>query len=174
MDNSLSVLPVARDMIAQWDSSLSVLPVARVQFSATTEYFKGFLTGWSHSANPTWASVAANGSLPSMTPHMQPMDSEEESRNPNTDRRAGDGPHQWHCMQLPRKGIKRLYFFQCYKCFLEIRIFGIIRRVIQTMGTRIIQLVKTNLQSTDRRFEPHCQRVVFPEWAFSYPLTPNC
>jgi len=50
-------------MIAQWDSSLSVLPVARVQFPATVEYFKGFFPGWSHSANPCWASVAENGSI---------------------------------------------------------------------------------------------------------------
>ena len=50
-------------MIAQWDSSLSVLPVARVQFPAMAEYFKGFFPGWSHSANPPWASVAENGSI---------------------------------------------------------------------------------------------------------------
>ena len=62
-DSSLSVLPVARAMIAQWDSSLSVLPVARVQFPATAEYFKRFFPGWSHSASPSWASVAANGSI---------------------------------------------------------------------------------------------------------------
>ena len=62
-DSSLSVLPVAGVRIAQWDSSLSVLPVARVQFQATAEYFKGFFPGWSHSANPSWASVAENGSI---------------------------------------------------------------------------------------------------------------
>ena len=62
-DSSQSVLPVARVMIAQWDSSLSVLPVARVQFPATAEYFKGFFPSWSHSANPSWASVAENGSI---------------------------------------------------------------------------------------------------------------
>ena len=50
-------------MIAQWDSSLSVLPMARVQFPATAEYFKRFFPGWSHSANPSWASVAENGSI---------------------------------------------------------------------------------------------------------------
>jgi len=50
-------------MIAQRDRSLSVLPVARVQFLATAEYFKGFFPGWSHSANPSWASVAENGSI---------------------------------------------------------------------------------------------------------------
>ena len=50
-------------MIAQRDSSLSVLPVARVQFPATAEYFKEFFPGWSHSANPSWASVAENGSI---------------------------------------------------------------------------------------------------------------
>ena len=50
-------------MIAQWDSSLSVLPVARVQFPAMAEYFKGFFPGWSRSANPSWASVAENGSI---------------------------------------------------------------------------------------------------------------
>ena len=48
-------------MIAQRDRSLSVLPVARVQFLATAEYFKGFFPGWSHSANPSWDSVAENG-----------------------------------------------------------------------------------------------------------------
>jgi len=53
-------------MIAQWDSSLFVLLVARVQFPATAEYFKGFFFGWSHSANPSWASVAENGSI---SPH---------------------------------------------------------------------------------------------------------
>jgi len=62
-DSSLSVLPVAQVMIAQWNSSLSVLPVARVQFPATAEYFKGFFPGWSNSANPSWASVAENGSI---------------------------------------------------------------------------------------------------------------
>ena len=50
-------------MIAQCNNSLSVLPVARVQFPATAEYFKGFFRGWSHSANPSWASVAENGSI---------------------------------------------------------------------------------------------------------------
>ena len=49
-------------MIAQWDSSLSVLPVARVQSPAMAEYFKGFFPGWSHSAYPSWASMAENGS----------------------------------------------------------------------------------------------------------------
>jgi len=62
-DSSLSALPVARVMIAQWDSSLSVHPVARVQFPAMAEYFKGFFPGWSHSSNPSWASVAENGSI---------------------------------------------------------------------------------------------------------------
>jgi len=42
---------------------LSVLPVARVQFPATVEYFKGFVPDWLHSANPSWASVAENGSI---------------------------------------------------------------------------------------------------------------
>ena len=50
-------------MVAQWDSSLFVLPVARVQFPTTAEHFKGFFPGWSHSANPSWASVAENGSI---------------------------------------------------------------------------------------------------------------
>ena len=50
-------------MIAQWDSSLSVLPVVRVQFPAMAEYFKEFFPGWSHSANPSLASVAENGSI---------------------------------------------------------------------------------------------------------------
>ena len=50
-------------MIAQWDISLSVLPVARVQFPAMVEYFKGYFPGWPHSANPSWASVAENGSI---------------------------------------------------------------------------------------------------------------
>ena len=35
----------------------------RVQFPATAEYFKGFYPGWSHSVNPSWASVAENGSI---------------------------------------------------------------------------------------------------------------
>jgi len=56
-------------MIAQWDSSLSVLPVARVRFPATAEYFKGFFPDWSHSANPSWASVAENGSISSQRHH---------------------------------------------------------------------------------------------------------
>ena len=50
-------------MIAQWDSSPSVLPVARVQFPTTVKYSKGFFPGWSYSANPSWASVAENGSI---------------------------------------------------------------------------------------------------------------
>jgi len=50
-------------MIVQWDSSLSVLPVARFRFPATAEYFEGFFSGWSHSANPSWASVSENGSI---------------------------------------------------------------------------------------------------------------
>jgi len=41
-DSSLFVLPVARVMIAQWDSSLSVLPVARVQFLNAGKNIKGF------------------------------------------------------------------------------------------------------------------------------------
>jgi len=41
---------------------------------ATSEYFKGFFPGWSHSANPYWASVAENGS------------SEEEGWSPTMDR----------------------------------------------------------------------------------------
>jgi len=56
-------IPNKSVMIAQWDSSLSVLPVAQVQYPATTEYSKGFFPGWSHSANPSWASVAENGSI---------------------------------------------------------------------------------------------------------------
>jgi len=57
-------------MIAPWNSSPSVLPVARVQFPATAEYFKGFFPGWSPSVNPSWASVAENGSIsPPNTPH---------------------------------------------------------------------------------------------------------
>ena len=32
-DSSLSILPVARVMMAQWDSSLSVLPIARVMIA---------------------------------------------------------------------------------------------------------------------------------------------
>ena len=50
-------------MLVQWNSSLSVLPLARVQFPAAAECFKGFFPGWSHSANPSWASVAENGSI---------------------------------------------------------------------------------------------------------------
>jgi len=51
------------EILVSHDSSLSVLPVARVQFPTTAEYFKGFFPGWSHSANPSWASVAENGSI---------------------------------------------------------------------------------------------------------------
>jgi len=68
-DSSLPVFPVARVMITQWDTSLPVLPVARVQFPATAEYFKGFLPGWSHSANPSWASLGENGSIPPQWHH---------------------------------------------------------------------------------------------------------
>jgi len=75
-------------MIAQWDSSLSVLPVARVQFPATAEYFKGFFPNWSHSANPSLASVAENGQSP-LNDTAQPVDSEEEGRSSTTDIR-------WH------------------------------------------------------------------------------
>ena len=42
---ALSVLSMARVMIAQWENkciSLSTLPVAQVQFPAVAEYFKGF------------------------------------------------------------------------------------------------------------------------------------
>jgi len=63
---SLSVLPEARIMIAQWENeciSLSVLSTTRVQFPVVAEYFKGFIPGWSHSANPPWASAAENGSI---------------------------------------------------------------------------------------------------------------
>jgi len=52
-------------MIAQWENEcipLSVLPVARVQLPAVAEYFKWLFPGCSHSANPSWASVAENGS----------------------------------------------------------------------------------------------------------------
>jgi len=68
-DSSLSVLPVAWVMIAQWDSSLYVLPVARVQFPATAKYFKGFFPGCSHSASPSWASMAENGSISTQWHH---------------------------------------------------------------------------------------------------------
>ena len=42
---------------------LTVLPMARVQFPAMVEYFNGLFPSWSHSANPSWASVAENGSI---------------------------------------------------------------------------------------------------------------
>ena len=64
-DSSLFVLPVARVMIALWNSSLSVLPVPRVQFLNARKNFKGFFCDWSHSANPSWASVAENDSISS-------------------------------------------------------------------------------------------------------------
>ena len=63
---SLSVFSMVRVMIAQLEKeciSLSALPWPRVQFSAVAEYFKGVFPGWSHSANPSWASVAENGSI---------------------------------------------------------------------------------------------------------------
>jgi len=53
-------------MIAQQKNeyiSLSVFLVAWVQFPAVAEYFKGFPPSWSHSANPSWASAAENGSI---------------------------------------------------------------------------------------------------------------
>jgi len=34
-----------------------------IHTSAMAEYFKGFFPGWSHSANPSWAIVAENGSI---------------------------------------------------------------------------------------------------------------
>ena len=60
------------DMMAQWEnkcislsppSSLSSLWPAWVQLPTVAGYFKGFLPGWSHSVNPSWASVAKNGSI---------------------------------------------------------------------------------------------------------------
>jgi len=61
----------------------------------------------------------------------------------------------------------------CYRClcpkYLHLHQSGIL------LGARIVQLVKNlDLQSLDRRFEPHCQRGVFLVLAFSRPLTPNC
>jgi len=53
-------------MIAQWENEwipLSMFSVARVQFPAVAKYFKGFFSGWSHSANPSWASVTGNRSI---------------------------------------------------------------------------------------------------------------
>jgi len=50
--------------MGEWMYSLSVLSVAPVQFPATAENFKGLPPGGSHSANPTWAGVAENGSIP--------------------------------------------------------------------------------------------------------------
>jgi len=75
-------------MIAQWKNkciSLSVLPVARVRFPTTVEHFKGFFADWSHSANPSLASVAENGSIFPQW-HRTTCDIEEEGRSPTTDR----------------------------------------------------------------------------------------
>ena len=60
---SLSVLSVNRVMIAQWENeciSLSVLFMARVQFPAV--YLKVIFPWLIPDANPSWASVAENGS----------------------------------------------------------------------------------------------------------------
>jgi len=46
-------------MIAQWDSSLFVLPVAGFNSQPQQSIPRDF----SHSANPSWASVAENGSI---------------------------------------------------------------------------------------------------------------
>ena len=84
---SLSVLSVTQVMVAQWEnecSSLLVLPVDRVQFSAMAEYFKGFFSGWSHSANPSWASVAKNWQHP-LNGTTESVDIEEEGRSPTLD-----------------------------------------------------------------------------------------
>jgi len=82
---SLSVLPVALVMIAQWNSSLSVLAVARVQFPAMVEYFKAFSLA-DHTLptrpEPAWQKMAQfplNGAT-------QPVDSEEEGRSLTMDR----------------------------------------------------------------------------------------
>jgi len=73
-------------MIAQWNSSLSVLPVARVQFPATAEYFKGFFSAdrtLPIRPEPSWQKMAQSP----LNDTTQPVDSEEEGRSPNTDRR---------------------------------------------------------------------------------------
>jgi len=90
-------------MIAQWENewlSLSVLPVARVQLPAMAEYLKGFFPGWAHSVNPTWASVAENGSIPLNATTL--VDIEEVGRSPTMD---SDG---WHKRKL-----------QAYRCKLK-------------------------------------------------------
>jgi len=58
-------LTVGHDnLVGEW-MHLAVLSIARVQFPAMAEYFEWFFPGWSHSANPFWASVAENGSISS-------------------------------------------------------------------------------------------------------------
>jgi len=47
-------------MIAQWDSSRSVPPYGPGSIPGHCGVFQGFFPGWSHSANPSWASVAEN------------------------------------------------------------------------------------------------------------------
>jgi len=51
-------------MIAQWDSSLSAPPPRGLgSIPSHGGVFQGFFPGWSPSANPSWASVAENGSI---------------------------------------------------------------------------------------------------------------
>jgi len=63
-DQNHAIRPINSEsvMIAQWNSSLSVLPVARVRFPATTEYFKRFFPGWSHSHRVTFSMGHAGAS----------------------------------------------------------------------------------------------------------------
>jgi len=129
---SLSVLSMARVMIAQWENaciSLSVLSMARVMiahclsspwsgFNSRTvaEYFKGFFPGWSHSANPSWASMTENSSI-SFNGATQPVDFEEEGQSLTTDR-------QWlkvSTTQFPFKTARVLsHHYQWYLCLIGI------------------------------------------------------
>jgi len=89
-DSSLSALPVAQVMIPQQENeciSLAVLPVAWVQFPyhGRDGVFHGIFPGWSHSANPSWASVEKMAQSP-LSGITRPVDSEEGGWSPTTDR----------------------------------------------------------------------------------------
>ena len=84
---SLSVLPVARVMIAQWENeciSLSVLFVVRGQFPAMAKYFKGYFPV-DHTlptpSGPAWQKMAQSP----LNGTTQLADSEEEGRSPTMD-----------------------------------------------------------------------------------------
>jgi len=98
-------------VIAHWNEwiSLFVPAAAQVLFPATAEYFKGFFPGWSRSVDPSWASVAENGSTSHQWHHTtcpepawqnmaqsplndttQPVNIEERGWSPATNRHGWD------------------------------------------------------------------------------------